>query len=340
MQHLDTRGATPAFTAVKHALRDWIESRLAGWKWNRDEAIFAYRLNEELRRAGLFGEDDTTSGEQDNVGYLGPVRFDGPTVVITSVGIQCGYDESAYLYEDRDHSWQRVWQSEQTDYTERDYRPQYIVAVQASWPDRKKAHRLVLVLGSQPWCESNWRSAYYQLWRIKTGDATQDLLISEQSSAFDPEAIQGHVTGDDALIEFHTGSIDADVHNREAIRHYTITGSTVLRDDPIAVSPRDFVDEWLTQPWTESVAWSRSALEPWHRQFHKGGYFGEFTGTTLHCSPSDVWQVGVAFEKSTAYFRLRWVPPYRFTMLEISETPSPACKQPDPVADQRRSLFQ
>src|SRR6516165_9012572 len=55
----EARGATPALTNVKHQLRDWIESRLAGveWKdgrWIPNPTVLQEQLNNELRRAGLF----------------------------------------------------------------------------------------------------------------------------------------------------------------------------------------------------------------------------------------------------------------------------------------------
>jgi hypothetical protein len=140
----------------------------------------------------------------------------------------------------------------------------------------------------------------------------------------------------DVLIEFTEGSIDAGIHNREAIRHYLIDGDKVRRVDPVALGPRDFVDEWLTRPWKESATWSASpALEQWHRKFHAGSVGGEFTDATRHCQTPDLWQVA----SGGTYFLIRWTPPFRFTMIKISNRPWPLCTQPDREADAWRTLF-
>lgn len=103
----EARGATPALTEVKHRLRDWVESRLAGlqWKdgrWTLDPTVFQEQLNQEVDRAGLLcGQNE--SCVQNPLGYLGRIEFRMESdllVVRTCVGVQiCGTDDSAYIYE-------------------------------------------------------------------------------------------------------------------------------------------------------------------------------------------------------------------------------------------------
>jgi hypothetical protein len=42
LEHPETRGATPAFTVVKHTLRDWIESRLGPLTKTGQEAVLTF----------------------------------------------------------------------------------------------------------------------------------------------------------------------------------------------------------------------------------------------------------------------------------------------------------
>jgi len=63
LAHLETRGATAEFTAIKHRLRDWIESRLTQFQWTDDAAVFADRLNLEIRQAGLTCDWSPKPGE-------------------------------------------------------------------------------------------------------------------------------------------------------------------------------------------------------------------------------------------------------------------------------------
>jgi hypothetical protein len=81
------------------------------------------------------------------------------------------------------------------------------------------------------------------------------------------------VAADDALVEFTLGSIDGGVHSREAIRHYSITKDAVKRVDPLALSPRDFVEEWIGTDWREGAHWSedanRRSMLQWHDKLKK-----------------------------------------------------------------------
>ena len=152
----------------------------------------------------------------------------------------------------------------------------------------------------------------------------------------------------EALIEFAEASADVMVHNREAVRHYLIDGDHVRRVDPVALSPRDFVDEWLTSDWKESATWSTSAtLQQWHRKLHADWAGGEFGKATMHCQSPDLWQVTFAPTEAkknyepgpTVYFLIRWRPPYHFTMMDLSDKPWSRCTQEDPDADEWRTLF-
>jgi hypothetical protein len=134
LDHLETRGATPVLTTVKHQLRDWIETRLSvlqwnGHRWTPNPVVLQEQLNDELSRAELFcgATSKPPCPDWSEIGFLGPVILDmkpGFLVVRTAVGIQCGYDESAYIYESNDSQWRRYWQSEQNDYREGKYFPQ------------------------------------------------------------------------------------------------------------------------------------------------------------------------------------------------------------------------
>ena len=108
------------------------------------------------------------------------------------------------------------------------------------------------------------------------------------------------------------------------------------------------MDEWLTRGWNESAAWSASPnLQQWHRKLHADFVAGEFTDLTMHCQTPDLWQVTIEphnvrknFEpEPKVYFLVRWRPPYRFMMMNISDKPWPRCTQEDREADQWRTLF-
>ena len=136
--------------------------------------------------------------------------------LITHVGIECGFDDSAFLYGwTRVEGWRRVWQNEQNTYTEAAYKPQSLQFVQVS-PYSPSNDYLVLTLGVAPWCSSNWRTVYYRVFRPGP-DLESKPLIDGDELAFVIAAIEGHVDVDDVLVEFGTGSVDSGVHNRRAV---------------------------------------------------------------------------------------------------------------------------
>src|SRR5262249_47418848 len=146
----------------------------------------------------------------------------------------------------------------------------------------------------------------------------------------------------DAIIEFTQRSVDSGVHNREALRHFLIEGDRVRRVAPVALSPRDFVDEWMTRPWSESHEWcSSQGLSKWHQKLSADFVGGDFLGDTTHCQTPDLWQVGFHpriakrnfAPEPDVYFLVRWTPPYRFALVGISDNPWPRCTQADPEAD-------
>ena len=59
---------------------------------------------------------------------------------------------------------------------------------------------------------------------------------------------------------------------QQAIRHYRVQRDVESRIDPVALTPRDFVDEWLTSTWRDGAAWSEDSsvapLQQSHKELH------------------------------------------------------------------------
>jgi hypothetical protein len=183
------RGATPQLTTAKHQLRDWIESHLPEFGDRDNPGALESQLNSELRAAGLMF-DPTHESASDPwsmkyLGYLNPIRVQRNSafiVVVTSLGIQCGDDDSAYVYAWSGDGWQRVFQNEQNDYTKKGYNPQFLSDVVISPRDRSNNY-VALTLGIQSWCASNWHDIYYRAFRLG-GDPLAPPLVSGEENAF------------------------------------------------------------------------------------------------------------------------------------------------------------
>ena len=326
----ETRGATPQLTVAKHQLRDWVESRLAGFGEKDNEDLLTRDLGDRLLAANLICEPRCPTNY---LGYLDAVRAGREKeflVIRTSLGIWCGYDESAYVYRFAMNHWQRVWESEQDDYRPGHYRPQSVHAVQLSAPDQA-GNRLLLSLGSQPGCSSGFQPVYYRVWRV--GGAARPKLLLDQSefaNVGDYPPVRGTVMLDDIRIEMTIGGTGyGSAH--QAIRRFRIQGDRVQQIDPIAPTPRDFVEEWLDAPWARSAGWSESPaqLKTWHDRLHRNDGMGDFPGPALNCSQPGVWQVSTHLHDAPErYFLVRWKQPDHFTMIAISDRANPDCSAP------------
>lgn len=176
--------------------------------------------------------------------------------VAAEFGIACGSDSMLMVFANRDNSWREVvrWQSQ----------PYKTVAgafeafnFGISPPD-KSGHWYVVVHSIMPWCSSTWSSIRYAVLR-PSGDALKPKVLMSRSDSIwwgNDDLGKLVVSADSFDLRFHSNSIDSGVHNRVWIRHYAVSGDVVRRTQPVAVSARDFVDEWIVSPWPEASAWS------------------------------------------------------------------------------------
>jgi len=340
--HRDTRGATPQLTVVKHQLRDWIEFHLSTFAQAGNERTLAESLHSGLRDAKLFCDDDALCFPS-SLGFLDDIQVsrDGEFLTFeTAVGIWCGYDYSAYIYQWIANRWLRVWESEQDTYTEKEYVPQIIHAVHISAPDRDEG-RLILTLGSKPGCASAFQPIYYRVWRMKEHLPPQILLQeSEVANVGGDPPIRGKIGPDDVLVGFEVGGTGYGA-SHQAARHYEVRADTVKQVDPIATTPRDFVEEWLSLPWTQSASRSESAgLKEWYSKVHRDDGAGDFPDPAVHCTDPALWEISTHLHESPEiYYLVRWQPPYQFVMGGVSDHPYPNCTERDPKGDEHPVLF-
>src|ERR1700761_1396119 len=237
-----TRGGGQKLTLAKHQLRDWIEPQLDPIGKQGDEVNAAERMNKVLEKVSVAPSD-----RQNALGSVDGVSLkweSGLLIVITQVGIICADDESVYGYERIDGKWQRIWESEQNDYG--NYTPQHIDAVHV-WRSYENGTptgpAYILTLGNGWGCASAWQRVYYRIWRVDSSGSKSLVDQSADGYLRGESYIVGSIVGSepvDAIIEFAQRSVDAVVHNREAVRHFLIKGDRVRRVAPVALSPRDF----------------------------------------------------------------------------------------------------
>jgi hypothetical protein len=344
----ELRGANPKFTQIKHLLRDWVETRLSDLASNKDGAVLKLQLNQELRAAGLICSPDFEPCNYDrDLGFLLDIDLFSRRnflVLITRIGMQtCGTDDSAYLYEHKEQAWRRVWQNERNDYTKEAHLPQRLTGIQVSSYSKSEG-KLILSMGVMGWCSSVWHPLYHRVFRL--GAEMDAPPLTEWSEMGVVDSMKGSVDGDKVLVEYQV--IGADAYRRTVTRAYQPQHGGLDRMDPLALSPRDFAEEWLSLPWGEAGLWSeptgRASMVEFRRKIPRDAFPGLPIFPTMHCpSNPDLWQVGMEGllgpKGPATYFLVRWRPPYRFSMVDVKSTPWAMCSKPDPDADERRTLF-
>ena len=323
-EHRETRGATPELTRVKHHLRDWAEAQLAAFGVTDDEDALNRSIQETLVASGVLCPDGCI---QTALGYIDLVRVRREReflTVQTSVGIACGYDDSEYVYEWRNGTWRKIFETEQDNYTPTGYTPQTIYAVHVSPPD-ESGSRLVLSIGSKPGCSSAFQPLYYRIWRMAPREAKPRLLLdsSEVTYMGDYPPARGTASSGEVRLEFtRDGTGYGEGH--QAVRHFSVRGNIAKQVEPVAPTPRDFVEEWLDAPWKQSAAWSESpALSTWHFKLHRDDGMGDFPDAPVQCSEPDVWQIGIRLHgvDGEMFYLVRWRQPDHFTMSAIADHP-------------------
>lgn len=354
-KHQDTRCASPRLDRIKHLLRDRVEAALKRAPADLDPAQLERMLGITLPRGkedrGCAPDDDNTE-----VGTLGlTLRRNGTDLELrTSVGIACGADESAYLYRWEGGGWRRYWQSEQAYAKGGRYRPRHLTSVQVV-PETG----LVVATGVEEWCDSAWHQAYYQIWRAAPGQGLR-LLLDGSDFAYLGE-LTGPLTarlgeGDDVYVEYMVASVAPALHSRPTLRHYRIEGDRVRRVDPVALTPVNFVEEWLSAGWPQSAAWTepaaRESARRWHaatRDRRTGGVLTAEVpagqdGARRCRADGSLWQVALDFPEAgksrrQAWFLVRKTDPYRFRLAAIAGRPWPDCTASDGHDDRLRLLM-
>jgi len=155
--------------------------------------------------------------------------------------------------------------------------------------------------------------------------------------------VSGAASYSDVLFEYTV--IGPEAERDPEVRHYVMEHDKLVRKDPIALTPRDFVAAWLRYPWAESSQWTvaenRSELEARRRGKKTDPTVME--AATRHCRQRpDLWQVSAFADnpgENLLYFVVRWRPPYHFEMVSVGDLPNPGCDEEDPAAENPLPLF-
>ena len=328
---------TEGLAPLHSALRDWIESRLPkNGHELRDPTGLEATLQGELTKAGLSipgtPPPDAVGPDWLGLGYvdLGFRWFPQlPDTLFVTAGVSaiCGVDSAVYMYHFDADGRARVF---------KDHPPGALGysagGVELSEPDTH-GRRLLLIDYMSVKCASLWMGMAYSVYRLGAlGDARELLLSGERSFWLQMEQ-PIVLKPDELIIELKDHSVDVMVHNRTQVLRY-IFADGVHRVDPVALQPQDFVEEWLTQPWSFMESRSEPKTREWHDRLHGGYVFAEYAGV-IQCATRpgrwlialDVNQIGEKklSEPLASYFLVRDLGDYRYRMEAVSGTKPTGC---------------
>src|SRR5579871_986340 len=247
------------------ALRDWIELQLPASRPNSDAelALLQSRLESNLFQAGLTGhKDEPKPGDVAKVHFLLTPDVPDLLAVTVGVGVPCGSDDVAYIYDYGEGAPRRVLESHGT----RDG-DQNIGEIRFSKPDVDRS-TLLLITRFSAQCASFWMGFSFDVFRYKAAAGSAVPVLGGEHGMYLDDDLHIRLNPDELLIELSDRSIDSDILIRKHVLHYRIGDCSAERIDPVALLPQDFVDEWLSRTWAEmesrSAEDNRELLQKWH----------------------------------------------------------------------------
>jgi hypothetical protein len=336
------------------AVRDWIESILPKSKAALDAELSFLnpRVTTDLQLAGLiikpnWADENSKSGFVSRVELSRPREDSNKLTVIVGVSVPCGSDDVVYVYDYGQGQPRRVLESHGT----RDH-DESLSDVRFS-KRNAGASQLILTLRYGVQCASTWNTLSFDLFRLSPTNTAAPILGGEHGIWFgDEQAYQVRLDPVDLLMEVRDRSIDDGIHNRLHVLHFNLASSEVERTDPIALQPQDFVDEWLTRPWSEmesrSADGARETLKQWHEFLANDFVAGEFTIVQSCIERRDEWQIGVNLnsikgkaipEPLSVYFLVKQLEQYRFKMVGINFERQEGCPGESLPSTESPSLF-
>lgn len=257
--------------------------------------------------------------------------------ITANFSIECGGDTVLLVFAPKADTWEEVLRWQKQPYPEVDGGTMAF-GYEISPPDNSGGWFLV-EHDIAPWCSSTWSSIRYSVLKPTSEPLQPKVLFSGDDYMWWGSEDYGRLTVDKNAFDlrFHSSSIDAGVHNRVWIRHFSVIGDEVKRTQPVAVSPRDFVDEWIVSPWEQAAQWSSKAVEADLRRLHElvrainEDSLLEYTSVHRCSKPAGHYQVEVGeyippdYRHSRSfYFQVTANDTYFMT--KASRTPDPRCK--------------
>jgi hypothetical protein len=247
----------------------------------------------------------------------------GWIAVVPTLAIQCGTDSMVMIFTPRRQGWSEMISRRSAPYRSIDQG--WMGLEYAVSPPDARGRWYLAIASTTPWCQSMWQGLRYDLSRPGPGGGAAHIFYSKRVDTYlGDETAKMHAASGSFEIRHDGPSIDGGILIRPHVDHYAIAGDRVRRIQPVALSLRDFVDEWIVSPWAEAASWSTgTGMKAAHARLgalDKQGSldFGAIRrcaggGHQVELEPDAPW-----------YVRVGGTQP--FTVRAVSRSPSPQCR--------------
>lgn len=294
---------------LREAFVDWIEARLPADKSGLSVGapFLESVMLAELKSAGLTAPDDDAEARFGSLGLALTWLEELPDVlfVTAGVGVHCGEDDAVYMYRFDPRGRVRLL----ADHPKSEW-GYYGADIQISEPDTDR-RRLLLLRYQSVQCASARNQGFY-------------LRPDGNLFVLEPNRL---------TIEFANRSVDMFVHNRTFLQRFDFSHGAE-RIAPLALNPRDFAEEWLTNPWKDVRAWSTPDTRDAHSKFSNDYVGGEFSTMGPCGRTPGRWLIGLNLRQvgekelpapQPIYLIVRDLGAYRYRMEYAGPAPPKAC---------------
>lgn len=249
---------------LKNNLEALITAYLAQFTNEEDGRTIEKNLNALLK----LEESTPSESEYGKTITISVKKSDSLLYFLSTFSIQCGTDSQLLIFQRKDRRWEKVLRWESEPYTSIDgalSTLQYTLTLDAfgGW--------YVLATTSAPWCSSTWSTLRYYI--LKPGENNVAFKKEYPIWLGNEDSVVLKASPRGFEVRFTSHSIDPDIHHRTYIHHYKIDRDTISRGYPVALTPRDFLDEWVSSPWVEASKWCKEkdcrSFQSIHELFQK-----------------------------------------------------------------------
>lgn len=262
----------------------------------RHEVPTEEEIMDQLRAAGWREVPDhkwNAYGEIIGISFdWGSGNQEGILSVSPRLWIPCGNDpdSSIYIFQGRAREWELVLAAD-SDFDSQSAEPDSGLQYAISPPD-SRGKWFLAIAHTPPSCRHSSDTLHYSLLRPGSSPDKPITLLDRRAPVnqeFDPP-FRIHAEEDwFALTMGKKRKLDG--ASAVSICRYEVTGQRVSRTHPLALTPEDFLDEWIQLNWEDAARWSSdfggAELQNWHSKLSSIAFDSTELKTVQPCPKKD-----------------------------------------------------